>query len=785
MSTAAGDAGSSGENVRNDALAFERVEEALVQSEANYRSLFESIDEGFCVIEMLFDERGKPVDYRFLEMNAAFERQTGLVNAQGRTVQELVPGHEEHWFEIFGRVALTGEATRFQNHAAQLRRWYDVYAWRRGKPQNREVAVLFNDVTASKQAEEALRESEESLRLVWRATRETLWDWDIEHDRQRWSDAGAEAFGWTDAVEAPQTAAWWTERVYGEDRERVAEGFRRALEDPTCERWQDEYRFLRRDGSVADVLDRGYILRDASGKPKRMIGAMQDISERKRAETAALAAEAQARLRLSELEELYRNAPVGLCLLDRELRFLRINERLAEINGLPAEEHLGKTVREAVPIVADLVETSLREVVETGRARFGIEVVGETPAHPGVQRTWLEHWLPVKDAAGRVMGVNIVVEEITERKQAEAALKEANRRKDAFLATLAHELRNPLASLRTGLDLLQVLRGDAVACEEPLRIMDRQLHHLVHLVNDLLDVSRISRGVIALRKERLDLAEIIDTALEMSASGLRRGERRLAVDVPPESLPVEGDRVRLAQVVSNLLNNAAKFTEAGGRITLRVVRRGDRAEILVQDDGRGIPRERLAEIFEMFSQSEPGRDAGLGIGLSIVRSLVALHGGTVWAESDGPGRGAAFTVSLPLCDSLPAQPAPQEATDTDAIAKRRVLVVDDNRDIVEGLRLLLTVLKAEVRIAHDGAEALRVCADWEPTHILMDLGLPGMDGYEAARRLRANHPDRAFRLIAITGWGQDEDRQRTREAGFDRHLVKPVGVAELKSVLAS
>jgi CheY-like chemotaxis protein len=237
--------------------------------------------------------------------------------------------------------------------------------------------------------------------------------------------------------------------------------------------------------------------------------------------------------------------------------------------------------------------------------------------------------------------------------------------------------------------------------------------------------------------------------------------------------------------VSNLLNNAAKFTEPGGRITLRVARRGDRAQIRVQDDGRGIPRERLAEIFEMFSQAEPGRDAGLGIGLSIVRSLVALHGGTVWAESDGLGRGAAFTVSLPLCDSLPSQPGPQEATDTDAIAKRRVLVVDDNRDIVEGLRLLLTVLKAEVRVAHDGAEALRVCADWQPTHILMDLGLPGMDGYEAARRLRANHPDHAFRLIAITGWGQDEDRQRTRDAGFDRHLVKPVGVAELTSVLAS
>lgn len=780
MSTATSDGGSSGENAR----ASDRIEEALAQSEGKYRSLFESIDEGFCIIEMIFDERGEAVDFRFLEVNAAFERQTGLAHAEGRTVRELIPGHDEHWYGIYGRVALTGEATRFQDHAAQLHRWYDVYAWRYGDPQKQEVAILFNDVTSRKLAEEALRESEERLRLVTQATRETIWDWDIEHDRQRWSAAGVDAFGWTDAVEAPQTAAWWTERVYGEDRDRVAEGFRRTLDDPTCERWQDEYRFLRRDGSIAHVLDRGYILRDASGKPNRMIGAMQDITERKRAEAAALAAEEQARLRLAELEDLYRHTPVGLCLLDRELRFLRINERLAEINGIPAAEHIGKTVREAVPIVADMVETSLRDVVETGRARFGIELVGETLARPGVQRTWLEHWLPVQDGAGRVVGVSIVVEEITERKQAEAALQEANRRKDAFLATLAHELRNPLAALRTGLDLLQ-LRRDAVTCEEPLLIMDRQLRHLVHLVNDLLDVSRVSRGMIVLRTEWLDLAEIINAALEMSESGLRRGERQLTVDVAPEPLPVEGDRVRLVQVVSNLLNNAAKFTDAGGRITLCAVRRGDRAEIRVRDDGRGIPREHLGEIFEMFSQSEPGRDSGLGIGLGIVRSLVALHGGTVWAESEGPGCGAVFTVSLPLCDGLPAQPGTQEATDPNALAKRRVLVVDDNRDIADSLAQLLTLLKAEVRVAHDGAEALRVCANWQPTHILMDLGMPGMDGYEAARQLRANHPDHAFRLVAITGWGQDEDQRRTREAGFDQHLVKPVGIAELKSVLAS
>jgi len=358
-------------------------------------------------------------------------------------------------------------------------------------------------------------------------------------------------------------------------------------------------------------------------------------------------------------------------------------------------------------------------------------------------------------------------------------------RRDAFLATLAHELRNPLAPIRTGLDLIQALRGDAAACEEPLRIMDRQFSHLVRLIDDLLDVSRISRGKIELRKERLDLAEIIHAALEMSEGGLHQGDRQVTINVASEPLAVEGDRVRLVQVIANLLNNAAKFTDAGGRIDVRVRVRGEWVEVQVQDDGHGIPHERLDKIFEMFSQAEPGLGGGLGIGLSLVRDLVEMHGGTVSAASEGPGYGAIFTVSLPLWRRAPAQAMADTATELDILPTQcRVLVVDDNRDITEGLHLLLTLLGAEVRVAHDGAESIRIFDDWPPTHVLMDLGMPGMDGYEAARRLRAKHPGSAFRLIAVTGWGQEEDRQPTREAGFDEHLVKPVGVAELKAVLS-
>jgi PAS domain S-box-containing protein len=704
------------------------------------------------------------------------DREQGLPEAELRVAREQGRAESERWHLRKGgeRFSALGIVTALHDTEGRLIGFSKV----------------LRDMSAWKHAEQALRESEERLRLAWRATREVIWDWDIERDQQRWNDAGVATFGWTDAVEAPQAAAWWTERVHHDDRQRVAEGFHRALDDRSCEHWEDEYRFLRSDGSVANVLDRGFIVRDASGNPTRMIGAMLDISARKAAEAERERLLGEVQVERDRLSALLASIRDEVWYTDPHGRFTLVNPAALDEFRLELSEPID--VQKLAASLEVLRPDGSPRPVEASpplRALKGESVIDEeeiirTPAS-GELRYRQVSATPVRGEAGQIVGSVAVVRDITKRKHAEEALREADRRKDAFLATLAHELRNPLAPIRTGLDLIRALRDDDAGTERTLQIMDRQLTHLVHLVDDLLDVSRISRGTIQLRKERLHLGEIIDAALEVSESGLGQGHRRLTVSVPPEPPIVECDRVRLVQIIANLVNNAVKATDAGGHIAVHVLPQIDRVEIRVQDNGYGISQERLTGIFDMFSQVEPGRGGGLGIGLFLVRSLVTLHGGTVRAESDGLGRGATFTVSLPLCSSVPAQPIPHQAAQADSMPGCRVLVVDDNLDITESLSLLLTTLKTEVRVAHDGAVALQICKDWSPTHVLMDLGMPGIDGFEAARRLCADHPDRNFRLVALSGWGSEEHRQKARDAGFDQHLVKPVSVAEIKALLSN
>jgi len=506
----------------SDITARKAVEQALRLSEQRYHTLFDSIDEGYCVIRMEFDAAGNGNDYVFLEVNQAFERHTGIKDPLGRSMRSISPEHDVQWYQVYGEIAKSGESRRFDLAAESLQRYYDVYAFRIGAPEDRQVAVLFRD--------------------------------------------------------------------------------------------------------------------------------------------------------------------------------------------------------------------------------------------------------------------------ISERRRFEESMREANQRKDEFLAVLAHELRNPLAPVRTGLSVLELAKGDPATTARMLPMLQRQVDHMVRLVDDLLEVSRISGGKVELRPEPVDVAMALRDAVETCRPLIDAGHHRLLLDLPGEALTVHADPVRLSQIISNLLNNAAKYTDQGGRIELSAERDGNDALIVVQDNGQGIAPEMLSRIFELFAQSPQTSgmaQGGIGIGLTLVRSLVEMQGGEVDAHSAGLGQGSVFTVRLPLLnEAQPVVSIPEPAA-APAMDGKRVLVVDDNIDAAEGLRMLLDLLGMEVRTAHDGTSGLAAAAEFAPELVLLDIGMPDMDGYELARRLRAAHGAQCAKLVVVSGWGQPEDRQRSADAGVDAHLVKPVGLEQLQEVLRS
>lgn len=511
--------------VSRDVTERQRTAEALRKSEQRYRALFESIDEGFCVFEMLFDAEGKPTDYRWLETNPAFGRHTGLVNAEGRTARELVPDLEAHWLEIYGHIALTGEQHRFVEYSPAMGRWFEVDAFRVGDADECKVALLFSD--------------------------------------------------------------------------------------------------------------------------------------------------------------------------------------------------------------------------------------------------------------------------ITQRKETEQALKEADQRKDEFLATLAHELRNPLAAIRSGVEIMKLAQENPSTKGDiyPYQTMERQTQQLVSLVDDLLEVSRITRGTLELRKSHVDLTDIITSALESCQPLIEQAGHTLTQDLPAETVVLEADRHRLAQVLSNLVNNAAKYTPTGGHISLIAKAQSDHVVITVKDSGIGIPADRLEHIFEMFAQISGAHDnnnQGLGVGLALAKSLVEMHGGNISVASAGAGQGSTFTVYLPLPAKALTTEIESEIMQPDAptAGRYRVLIVDDNLDAASTLSMLIEMLGNDVRTAQSGQQALDLADTFRPQVIFMDLGMPDMDGFAATQQIREQPWGRDMLIVALSGWGQDEDKRKTREAGFDHHLVKPTELSALKEVLA-
>jgi signal transduction histidine kinase len=424
--------------------------------------------------------------------------------------------------------------------------------------------------------------------------------------------------------------------------------------------------------------------------------------------------------------------------------------------------------------------------LRNGTEHNGQEIVIERP--DGSRWVALAHANPFHDESGRVCGAVNVLMDITERKRDEEALREADRRKSEFLALLAHELRNPLAPLRNGLQIMRLANHDATAMDQARTMMERQLGHMVRLIDDLLDLSRITNGKIELRQERIDLTAAVCDAVEACRPLIEASGHELAVTLPPVPVYVDADRTRLAQVFANLLNNSAKYTERGGHIRLAVERHGSDAVVTVTDDGVGIPADKLPKVFDMFMQVERSLErsqGGLGIGLSLVRGLVEMHGGRVEAHSDGPGRGSEFVVRL--TSALSPVRGPQEDGGGDGTrrsSKCRILIVDDNEDAALSLGMMLKIMGHDTRTAHDGLAAVEAAGLYRPDVVLLDIGLPRLNGYDACRRIREQPWGEGMVLIALTGWGQDEDKRLSKEAGFNFHLVKPLDPAALEKLLA-
>jgi PAS domain S-box-containing protein len=469
------------------------------------------------------------------------------------------------------------------------------------------------------------------------------------------------------------------------------------------------------------------------------------------------------------------------------------NAAAERLFGYTAEQAVGRHISLVIPKERLAEEGEIVANLEAGRRieHFETQRVRADGRRIDVSLTIS----PLKDDAGRVIGASKIARDVTERKRMEddlrklaADLSEAGRRKDEFLAMLAHELRNPLAALSNAAQVLRRAGSDETAVGTASAMLGRQVRQMTRLVDDLLDMSRVTQGKIELRKERVDLASILDQAVDSARPLVTSMGHELTVSMPAQPVQVEADPARLAQVVGNLLNNAAKFTDKGGRVSLALEREGDQARIRVRDNGIGIASEQMPRVFDMFMQAdtslERSRD-GLGIGLTLVKKLVEMHGGTVEVHSAGQGQGSEFVVRLPALPDTRTAPAPTAPSQPARAAGHRILIVDDNADGAESLAMLLQLGGYVTQTAHDGREAVEAAERMRPHAVLLDIGLPGLNGYEVCRRIRDKSWGAGVLLVAVTGWGQEADRQRSRDAGFDTHVVKPIDHDALMRLLAT
>ncbi len=678
-------------------------------------------------------------------------------DAEYRTVW---PNGETHWISVRGRA---------------------IYA--DGGQPVRMVGVTL-DITERKQAEEEARKVQEIFKLVHGIGQIGHWEWNSATDENKWSPEIEALYGLAPGTFGSTYDAW-ARLVHPDDLPQAAAALERALETG---KYFTEFRVIWPDGSIHWLEARAYVFKDDNDKLTRIMGVNMDVTERKRVEEALRESDERFRMLADNIPQLAWIADVHT---DGQVNWF--NQGWLEYTGTTLEEMKGsgwKAVHH--PDYVERVALKFEQHVKQG---LEWEDTFPLRRHDGEYRWFLSRTKVIRDDSGTVVRIFGTNTDVTQQRQMAdelrrlaAELSEADRRKDEFLATLAHELRNPLAPIRNGLQLIRLANGRADVVEQARAMMERQLTQMVRLVDDLMDVSRITRGKVELRTERMELATAIHDAVEASRPLIDERGHELTVALPDQAIPLDADPTRLAQIFANLMNNAAKYSDRGARIRLTVEPRGSEVVIAVKDTGIGIPPDKLRSVFDLFTQVDRSMEqakSGLGIGLSLVKGLVEMHGGSVEARSEGPGKGSEFIVRLPTLSAASNEgPVIEEKSGAAAAPRRRILVVDDNHDAAVSLAMMLKIMGNDTRTAHDGLEALDAAAAFRPDVILMDIGMPRLNGYEACRRIREQPGGGNVIVVAQTGWGQDDDKRQSSEAGFDFHMVKPVDPTALEKLLA-
>jgi len=722
-------------------------------------------------------------DLRFKFVNHSYAARLGLMpeHCVGRSIPELLGRDAFESFRGYVERVLAGETLEYEVEVpyrnAGRRIMHCAYVPERNAAG--EVVgwiAALADVTERRRAEEAFRHSEQRFARFMQHLPGLAWIKDMDGRYLFANDAAVRAFnvarerlyGKTDAeIFPPHTAIQFQQH----DRRALASqsGALQTIETLT-----------HANGEVHHSLVSKFPLPDVDGKSILVAGIAFDITDR-------LKAEESLRQHKERLELAQQAGRIGTFDWNLQTGVIEWSATEEELYGLEPGTFGGRLEDWQQLVHPDDRRRALEECRRAVDVRRPIDTEFRILRPDGQVRSITAQARLHVDAAGipqRMVGVNV---DVTEWRAMEAALREADHRKDEFLATLAHELRNPLAPIRNALHLLGLEDNPRVVAEAR-EMMERQVKQMVHLIDDLLDVSRITRGTIELRKSPIELAAAVQSAVEATRPLLEGQNHRLTLHLPDEPVVLHADLTRLAQVISNLLGNAAKFTGQGGRISLSVVPGPLEVELSVADNGIGIAPEELPRIFDMFMQVDRSLErnrGGLGIGLTLVKRLVELHGGSVTAHSAGPGQGSTFRIRLPRLVTAAPAPADSAPRKTGAFAGLRVLVADDNLDSASSLAQLLRMKGIEVRTAHDGLEAVEAAEQFRPHAIVMDLGMPRLNGYEAAQRLREQPWGRGLLLIALSGWGQSADQQRSLAAGFDHHFVKPGDLARLETLLAA